>query len=55
MRQRLKRELCLQFAKRRTETIVDALAEAEGFGRVLAVQIKRIGLRKNGGIAAGRG
>ena len=55
MRQCLKRELRLQFAQRRTQTIVDALAKAEGFGHVRAAQIKRLGLRKNGGIAAGRG
>src|ERR1700686_100178 len=53
--QAVERELRLKFAQRGAQAIVNALAKGEGLGRVRAAQIERLGLRKDGGVAAGGG
>ena len=55
VRQGFERALRLPFAQRGAQAIVDALATGECLRRVRAAQIERLGLRKDGGIAAGCG
>ena len=55
VRQGFEGKLRLQFAERGAQAIMDTLAKGEGLGRVRAVQIEHLGLREDGGVAAGCG